>query len=216
MNHNITIVIINMEFEQETVCHVYNRIAERFNKTRGYTWSWIKEFIETLSKGSTVYDIGCGSGRNMQYADINFIGVDNCNNLLNICVNKGLNVLNSDMCVLPFQNESSDAIISIASFHHLSTTERRVTALKEIYRVLKPNGKLLLSVWSKQQPKKTRRTFEKYGDTMVKWDQYGDIFERYYYIFKVSELQSLFSLTNFVISKHNWQCGNEVFILKKK
>lgn len=205
-----------MEFEKATVCGVYNQIADRFNKTRGYGWSWIKEFMETVPKGSTIYDIGCGSGRNMSYPNINFIGVDNCENLLNICVEKGLNVVNSDMCALPFENESADVIMSVASFHHLSTTERRVAALNEFYRVLKPGGKILLSVWSKEQPKKTRRVFEKYGDTMVKWDQQGDIFERYYYIFQLAELESLFNLTNFQISKYNWDCGNEVFILTKK
>jgi len=205
-----------MEFEQETVCDVYNQIADRFNKTRGYGWSWIKEFMETVPKGSTVYDIGCGSGRNMGYPNMNFIGVDNCENLLTICVEKGLNVVNSDMCKLPFENESTDIIMSVASFHHLSTNERRINALTEFHRVLKPGGKILLSVWSKEQPKKTRRTFEKYGDTMVKWDQHGDIFERYYYIFKLSELQTLFSFTKFVIEKYLWDCGNEVFILTKK
>lgn len=204
-----------MEFEQETVCGVYNKIADRFNKTRGYGWSWIKEFMDTVPKGSTIYDIGCGSGRNMGYPYMNFIGVDNCENLLTICANKGLNVVNSDMCKLPFDNESADVIMSVASFHHLSTTERRVAALKEFYRVLKPGGKILLSVWSKEQPKKTRRTFEKYGDTMVKWDQHGDIFERYYYIFQLEELERLFTSTNFSIKNYDWDCGNEVFILTK-
>ena len=66
-----------MEFEKEKVCDVYNEIADRFNQTRGYGWSWIKEFIET-SQRFLVYDIGCGSGRNMIYPDINFVGVDNC------------------------------------------------------------------------------------------------------------------------------------------
>ena len=205
-----------MEFEQQTVCDVYNQIADRFNKTRGYGWSWIKEFIDTVPKGSTVYDIGCGSGRNMNYPDMNFIGVDNCENLLTICLQKGLNVVNSDMCALPFNNESADVIMSVASFHHLSTNKRRLSALNEFHRVLKPGGKILLSVWSKEQPKKTRRTFECYGDMMVKWDQHGDIFQRYYYIFKLSELETLFSLTKFIIEKYEWNCGNEVFILTKK
>ena len=72
--------------------------------------------------------------------------------------------------------------MAVASFHHLSTVERRITALREFYRVLKPGGKVVISVWSIQQPKKTRRTFHKYGDTMVKWDQHGEIFERYYHL----------------------------------
>lgn len=57
----------------------------------------------------------------------------------------------------------------IASYHHLSTVDRRIKCLEEIHRILKNNGKCLLSVWSKNQPKKTKRVFNNYGDTLVKW-----------------------------------------------
>ena len=205
-----------MEFEKEKVCDVYNQIADRFNKTRGYGWPWIKEFIQSVPKGSIVYDIGCGSGRNMCYPDINFVGIDNCENLLKICKHKGLNVVYGDMCKLPFKDNSADYIISIASFHHLSNDERRSLALKELYRVIKPGGKVLISVWSINQPKKTRRVFSEYGDTIVKWDQNGDIFDRYYYIFKLDEIKKLFANTKFYIQNYKWDCGNEVFTLIKK
>ena len=205
-----------MDFEKQKVCDVYNKIADRFNQTRGYGWSWIKEFVETVPKGSTVYDIGCGSGRNMTYPDISFIGIDNCEKLLKICYCKGLNVIYSDMCNLPLKDNSGDFIMSVAAFHHLSTKERRMQALNEFYRVLKPGGKVLISVWSKNQPKKTRRIFETYGDTMVKWDQYGEIHDRYYYIFKINELLELFTKNKFCIESYKWDCGNEVFTLLKK
>ena len=205
-----------MEFEQEKVCDVYNEIATRFDQTRGYGWPWIKEFMSSVPKNSVVYDIGCGSGRNMCYPNINFIGLDNCDNLLEICRNKGLNVLKGDMCCMPFAENSADIVMAIASFHHLSTEERRIKTINEFYRVLKPNGKILISVWSKEQPKKTRRKFENYGDTIVKWDQYGEIYERYYYIFKIPEIVSLFKKCGFLIETHSWNCGNEIFILTKK
>tara|TARA_B100000214_G_C23949826_1_gene619898 strand:+ start:524 stop:1141 length:618 start_codon:yes stop_codon:yes gene_type:complete len=205
-----------MEFEKEKVCDVYNQIADRFNKTRGYGWSWIKEFMQTVPKGSTIYDIGCGSGRNMLYPDINFIGVDNCENLLKICSQKGLNVVYGDMCNLPLKDNSADFIISIAAFHHLSNVERRNKAIEEFYRVLKPGGKLLISVWSKNQPKKTRRVFENFGDVMVKWDQHGEIYYRYYYIFQINEIINLFSNKLFAIENHKWDCGNEIFTLLKQ
>jgi len=204
-----------MEFEQQTVCNVYNKIAERFNQTRGYGWSWIKSFVESLPENSLVYDIGCGSGRNMLYPNHKFIGVDNCDNFLNICTMKGLNVIKSDMCSLPFLNNSADALMVIASFHHLSTETRRIAALKEFTRVIKDNGKILLSVWSIQQPKKTRRTFDKYGDTIVPWDQFGEIHNRYYYIFQIENIKILFNKCGLTIDSHTWDCGNEVFILSK-
>ena len=205
-----------MEYEQEMVCDVYNEIADRFNLTRGYKWGWVKEFMSTIPKNSLVYDIGCGSGRNMDFPDINFIGLDNCENFLKICREKGYNVVSGDMCKLPFLSESADYVTAIASFHHLSTLERRTQALNEFYRVLKPSGKLLVSVWSKEQPAKTRRVFDNYGDTIVKWDQHGDIFERYYHIFQLGDLKTLFTTCGFEIHEYKWDCGNEIFVLKKK
>ena len=86
-----------------------------------------------------------------------------------------------------------------------------------MFRILKPNGMALISVWSKNQPEKTKRRFDSYGDQMVSWKSVkGDEYFRYYYIFKIDELIELFNLTGFKVVKHCWDCGNEIFIVKKK
>ena len=169
-----------------------------------------------MQKNSIVLDLGCGTGRNMLYPNINFIGIDNCENFIKICKLKNLSVIEGDMCNIPLKNDSIDNIISIASFHHLISNLRRNQCLQEIYRVLKKNGTVLLSVWSFYQPPKTRRQFPKYGDTIVNWNKFGKVFERYYYIFRINEIKNLFILNNFEIINHKWDCGNEIFILKKK
>jgi len=56
-------------------------------------------------------------------------------------------------------------------------------------RLVKPGSNILLSVWSINQPKKTRRKFYKYGDNIVMWNNYGTIYERYYYIFNLDEIR---------------------------
>ena len=160
-------------------------------------------------------DIGCGNGRNMNRKNLDFTGVDNCPEFINICKSNNQNVILSDMCNLPFQNESFDGIMLIASYHHLSTVDRRIKCLEEIHRILKYNGKCLLSVWSKNQPKKTKRVFNNYGDTLVKWQKNNDIFNRYYYIFHIDEIKKLFEKSNLKIEKHEWICGNEVFVIYK-
>ena len=71
--------------EKQYVKDVYENIANRFDSTRLYTWSWIEEFLEKLPSTSLVYDIGCGNGRNMMNNKIKFIGIDNCENFINIC-----------------------------------------------------------------------------------------------------------------------------------
>ena len=51
---------------------------------------------------------------------------------------------------------------------------------------------------------------------LVPWKRLdGQVFNRYYYIFEIEELQQLFQQANLKLMSHNWECGNEVFILKK-
>lgn len=198
------------EIEQEFVVDVYDKIAHEFDVTRTYKWSWITEFMEHMLPGSLVYDIGCGNGRNMTYPGINFIGIDTCDRFVEICRKNGLNAIKGSMLNILLPNTTADYIICIAAFHHLNTYDHRIKALNEMKRLLKPDGKLLISVWSKTQPKKTRVTFEKYGDTMVPWK---NNLTRYYYIFQIDEIVSLFRDAGLRILNHIYDCGNEVFVL---
>ena len=194
--------------EIELVRDSYNKIATEFKVTRVFTWKWTDNFIEKLEKDSKLLDIGCGTGRNTNYININITGIDISEEQIKQC-NKGNNIV-ADMCELPFENNSFDNIISIASFHHLSNIDRRKLALYEMHRVLKKNGRVQLSVWSRIQPDKTRRKFEKYGDTVVKWREVP----RYYYIFSIPEITDLLK-QYFVIISHIWDSGNEIFELEK-
>ena len=204
-----------MEYENENVKTIYSKIATHFDNTRHYKWDWIEKFINEQEKGSTILDLGCGNGRNMINPHYNFIGIDNCQEFITICKKKNLNVLQSDMTYIPLKENIADTILCIASFHHLYTKERRLEALNEMVRLLKPGGKILLSVWSKQQPKKTKRKFDHYGDTLVKWQQNNKIYNRYYYIFKLEELMELTKKFNLILENNFWDCGNEIFIFRK-
>ena len=194
---------------------VYEQIAPHFNNTRVYKWSWVIKFLDSLKENSTIYDLGCGNGRNMNHGNLNFIGIDNCDNFINICKEKKLNVLNSNITKIPLNNNSADGIICIAVLHHLSTQESRFTALLEMKRLVKSGGKILLSVWSINQPQKTRRKFNNYGNNIVLWNSYGKIYERYYYIFKLDEIKNLIKKVGLVIIEYEYNCGNEIFTLMK-
>jgi tRNA (uracil-5-)-methyltransferase TRM9 len=203
----------NIDIEKQHVRNVYETIGKHFDSTRTYKWKWIEEFRSNYNSTHLLYDIGCGNGRNMGQ---NTIGVDTCDVFLDLCKKKQLNVVKADMTILPFQDCSADAILCIATFHHLSNNERRIQALQEMKRVLKKNkeSKILLSVWSIKQPKKTRRTFV-YGDNYVSWiDNSGNTYLRYYYIFDIDEIKHLFTSSGLTILEHFWDCGNEVFILQ--
>lgn len=206
--------------EVENVTNVYNKIASKFSDSRPqFTvngWGWPGNFlIKNTKNGDNILDIGCGGGRIGEVCTEikrKYIGYDSSEVFVQICKDKGLKAVVGDMCELPFEDEFFDNITMIASFHHLATVERRRQALNEMHRVLKKGGKILCSVWSKNQPEKTRRVFTHYGDTIVPWNK---IHQRYYYIFMIEEIKNLFTDAKFTILSHSWECGNEVFVIEK-
>lgn len=190
--------------------NVYDHIAKDFANTRIHTWKWTDNFIQSIPRGSIILDIGSGNGRNLSYKDMIMFGIDISIEQLKMGNNSIKNLIQGDMISIPFKNHMFDYIISIASFHHLKTLEERKLCLAEMKRILTPNGKILLSVWSINQPKKTKRTFSRYGDTIVYWKH----IPRYYYIFNIQEITKLLQ-EYFTIENHIWDCGNEIFILTK-
>ncbi len=56
-----------------------------------------------------------------------------------------------DCLWLPFRSETADYCVCIAVIHHLSTKERRIRALREIARILRPGGRALIYVWARNQ-----------------------------------------------------------------
>jgi ubiquinone/menaquinone biosynthesis C-methylase UbiE len=60
--------------------------------------------------------------------------------------------------VLPFADNSFDKVYSCLVFHQLDK-ETKLKSLKELNRVLKPNGRLIIADWGKAQNKLMRLTF---------------------------------------------------------
>jgi len=205
----------NNNLETIYVKEVYEEIAPHFSNTRSYKWSWVIDFLDSLKTDSIVYDLGCGNGRNMDHGSLKFIGIDNCESFVSICKSKNFSVINSNITKIPLDNNSADAIICIAVFHHLSSMENRIQSLLEMKRLVKPGGKILISTWSINQPQKTRRTFNNYGNNIVLWNSYGKVYERYYYIFKLDEIKELIKRVGLIIINYEYSCGNEVFSLMK-
>ncbi|CAD7093391.1 unnamed protein product [Hermetia illucens] len=70
-----------------------------------------------------------------------------------------------DNLELPFRDESFDAVLSLAVVHHFATTERRVGAIRELARILRIGGRVVISVWALEQK---HRRFES-QDVLIPW-----------------------------------------------
>ncbi|KAL3879966.1 hypothetical protein ACJMK2_032242 [Sinanodonta woodiana] len=140
------------KLENVHVHQVYDNIADHFSGTRHSPWPRISEFLKQLPVGSLVADIGCGNGK---YLGVNnqicMIGSDRSQNLVKICRERNYLAIISDILSIPLRTESFDVAICIAVIHHLSTKDRRLRALSELLRIVRPKGKVLVYVWAMEQ-----------------------------------------------------------------
>jgi len=133
------------------------KYEDDFNKTdvRG---KMIIEIAKEISKSNVdkVLDIGTGSGRlifqiEKRKLSSQYYGIDPATDMIKAAREVSnhqdmtfLHFLVSDAIALPYKKFTFDAVISSMSLHHLNNDEKKIS-LKEIKRVLKPNGKFVIA-----------------------------------------------------------------------
>lgn len=203
----------------EEIKEVYNNIASEFDASRIRVWPHVANFLSDFNNDNILLDVGCGNGKNMLHRpELNFKGIDISNNLVNICQHKNLDVNEGCITDIKFNDNTFDGIICIAVYHHLSNNNDRKKALDELYRVLKPNGKLLITVWAMEQPIGSKFDFKQTNE-MIKWTSVktNKIYYRYYHIYRKDELiNEILELNQkFLIINQGYENGNWFIILSK-
>jgi len=99
-----------------------------------------------LPKKGLILDIGCGTGFITKQLE-NAIGIDYSIGMLKLCP-KNLRLICADMANLPFKDNSFDCVFSLTALQDSKDVKK---AIDEIKRVLKPNGKIILSVLNKNK-----------------------------------------------------------------
>jgi tRNA (uracil-5-)-methyltransferase TRM9 len=192
-------------YEQQHVHDIYEHIASHFSSTRYKPWPIIERFLKGLPAGSIGLDVGCGNGKYLAVnSEIFIVGSDRSYNLAAIATKHQPHaVVVADILDLPHQKAVFDFAISIAVVHHLSTTERRVEALKSILATLKIEARALVYVWAVEQENSRRGWSEgDEQDVMVPWVMKGKkvngdgpskvedkVFHRYYHLYCRGELE---------------------------
>ncbi len=203
----------------EQTKQIYTEIAGEFDRSRIRIWPCVKKFLDSFPSGSVMLDVGCGNGKNMMVRpELKFEGIDFCPELVQICINKGLNVTEASMTSIPYSSNYFDGLIAIASYHHLSNDIERKMALDEIYRVIKSGGKALIVVWAMEQPADSTFHFTQ-SDSIVKWKSTinNKIYDRYYHIYKDGDLfnEIVRLKPEFNIKLIDWEKGNWYIVLEK-
>ncbi len=135
----------------KTTKQYFNENAKNFSQSREKPWPEFEELKKYIEPNTKILDLGCGNGRLFELfsnKQINYTGVDFSKQLIKIAQQKyGNHFKTSSMFSLPFSNNSFDSIWSIAVFHHIPSEKLRIKTLNEAKRVLKPNGKIIITCW---------------------------------------------------------------------
>jgi len=185
---------------------VFNEIAPGWYNFRHRTI--FRAELEALARRwqrGKLLNVGCAHGPDFPpfSPDFELYGVDFSAGMLELArkyaakYKFSVNLTQADARHLPFDDNSFDWAIAVATYHHIEDNEGRLRALKELKRVLKPGGEAFITVWNKWQP---RFWFEK-KDILVPWKSQDKILNRYYHLFSYGELESIVRGAGFEVLK---------------
>ncbi|ACL10935.1 Methyltransferase type 12 [Desulfurococcus amylolyticus 1221n] len=91
-------------------------------------------------------------------------------------------IVKGDMLSPPFKASSFDTVLMLASLHHIPYRECRLLVLRNVAKLLRSGGILVLTVWS---PLEFKMPLEKRGDGFMLSSRDG---KRFYYFYTLDEL----------------------------
>lgn len=191
----------------------YDLMVEKFSNTRKYFWRDFEFIREYILDDGKILDFGCGNGRFLEMLkgkELEYFGVDVSQKLIDIAKEKyakeGVSFQKiSSSSILPFPDNFFNSVVSISVFHHFPSGHAQRMA-KEIYRVTKPGGTAMISVWNLWQKKywkywlSPKAIWKK--DIIIPFrNNQGEIFNRFHHMFRKKELEKLFGQVGFQIEK---------------
>jgi tRNA (uracil-5-)-methyltransferase TRM9 len=191
----------------------YNTIARHFAQTRQAPWAEFNELTPLLPEPCHLLDVGCANGRllpwlRQQCTQLEYTGVDNADELLKIARQNfpDHTFVSASMLQLPFPDEQFNIVACVAALQHLPSVTYREQAMRELWRVTQPGGKLFMLNWDLYQSKFAPDLVQPPaqcdpGDIFIPWkNDHGEtVATRYYHAFTPAELTALCTTTGWQV-----------------
>lgn len=166
----------------------YDDIAEEWSKSKPDEWmrNGIDKFLSYLKPGSSVLDVGCGSGdksRYIQSKGMNVTGIDFSTKMIEIAKrevpNAHFEVL--DINDLDKYNQKFDAIFARAVLLHFPKTQLSQVLKMLVDHLNNEHGYMYIAVKMQKESEE--------GEEIVKEFDYGQNIERFFSYFTLEELK---------------------------
>lgn len=198
------------ERSRREVRRAYNRIADSFARTRHAPWPEVRAYLDAAPPARIGIDIGCGNGRHLSLLDAVadlVIGLDLSRGLLHEARDAPAGAyVQGDALALPVRDDRVDIALFVATLHHLPTRADRIAALDELSRVLAPDGRALVSVWSISDE---RFDGTGAGDRFIPFTtDDGTVVDRYYHIYDRAGIEAELAASELVVEALEESSGN--------
>lgn len=214
----------------------YDRFGESFSATRRRLQPGVKKILALIHEDDSVLDLGCGNGLFLRELaerghKAALLGVDFSLSLLRQAgttpgvifrevdlaqlsvVSDQLSVVSDQLSVISHQSLITDSwslITCFATLHHIPSHEIRLEILKTVRKLMKPNGRFILSNWQFLNSEKLRARIQPWnrvglsdddvdeGDYLLDWRSGGRGL-RYAHQFSAGELSGLAGQAGFKV-----------------
>jgi ubiquinone/menaquinone biosynthesis C-methylase UbiE len=207
----------------------YDAIAEHFAQTRQAPWREVQNLMEQyVHPGDRLLDLGCGNGRVADLANTikaDYTGLDISERLIHIAKQQHPNgrFYVGNMMHTDFPNTYFDQVFLVASFHHIPSRQYRLQTLKEIARITKPGGMIMMTNWNFYQWRffTTRMRFAikrltfrhrmDIDDLLIPWyDQNKQLItNRYYHVFTKRDIARIAKRAGLQVVDHYYETGGQ-------
>jgi ubiquinone/menaquinone biosynthesis C-methylase UbiE len=224
---------------QSSLREFYDAQAEKYHHTRNKHRADADNILDEIKKSDKktikILEFGCGSGRllahlsELTWIKIHYTWVDISKELLKFAKktvsgkSAPKHISAEFVCediikyIKSCTQESFDFVLGIASFQHIPNKKERFFLIKNIYRILKYDGTLIMTNRSfsrrflKKYKKEILRSLWKYisgfwkqrdwNDLMIPRKHGKTISKRFYHIFTLKELQKFLTMSGFIIDR---------------
>ena len=133
--------------------------------SQGILWAREHDDWFEVGEGSSVLDVGSGSGKSSRSLGGEVVAVDFSRNALRLAsrVQPDRSLICADVRALPFSDSAFDLVRASFVIDHLHASEH-ASAISEIERVLKKGGMLAFECFSKSDARFTSKEIDSHGD----------------------------------------------------